>query len=163
MSLKQRLQGRLKAAREFSESLLAAFNNPREWTYQVHPQANHALWFAGHMAVSDNYFLSAVDSTKCRELPGFQEKFGMGSQPVNDPAAYPPPAEVVATMRERRQVLLGVLDQLSDQDLLMKTPPGTPDFLPDVASVFEMAAWHEGMHAGQVTVARRGLGHGPLF
>jgi hypothetical protein len=66
-------------------------------------------------------------------------------------------------MRERRRALLDVLDGLSDEDLARKTPVGAPEFLPDVASVFELAIWHEGQHSGQVSVARRALGHKPLF
>jgi hypothetical protein len=66
-------------------------------------------------------------------------------------------------MRERRQTLLETLEGLTDRDLAKKTPAGAPDFLPDVASVFELAIWHEGQHSGQVSVARRALGHKPLF
>ena len=65
-------------------------------------------------------------------------------------------------MRERRVVLLSVLDGMSDDDLARKTPDGAPEFLPDVASVFELAVWHEGQHSGQLSVARRALGHKPL-
>ena len=34
--------------------------------------------------------------------------------------------------------------------------------LPDFAAVFETAIWHEGLHCGQITVARRALGFPPL-
>jgi hypothetical protein len=66
-------------------------------------------------------------------------------------------------MRERREALLGVLDKLSDEDLAKPMPPGTPDFLSDVGSVFEAAVWHEGLHSGQLSVTRRALGHEPLM
>ena len=46
MNLKERLICRLKTAREFSEKLLADFKTPEQWTHQVHPNSNHALWFA---------------------------------------------------------------------------------------------------------------------
>ena len=162
MQLKERLLRNLASVRQNSERLLADFKTPQEWTYQVHPACNHALWFAGHMAIIDNFFLSLVVPEKARQLPDFQAKFGMGSQPTSDPAAYPAVESVLATMRERRQALLEVLSGLSDDDLARKTPPGAPDFLPDVGSVFELATWHEGQHSGQLTVARRALGHKPL-
>jgi hypothetical protein len=66
-------------------------------------------------------------------------------------------------MRERRQALLSVLDGLSEEDLSKPTPPGSPEFLPDVASVFETAIWHEGLHSGQVSVVRKALGMPPLM
>jgi uncharacterized damage-inducible protein DinB len=115
------------------------------------------------MATSDNFFLSLVATDKSQKLPELQAKFGMGSQPTNQPAEYPAPENVLQTMRERRQALLSALEHMTDEDLAKKTPEGAPDFLPDVASVFELAIWHEGQHSGQVSVARRALGHEPLF
>ena len=162
MQLKQRLVRNLTSMRQNSERLLADFQTPEQWTYQVHPACNHALWFAGHMATSDNFFLSMVAPEKVRPLPEFQTKFGMGSQPTSDPAAYPQPESVLETMRERRSTLLDVLANLSEDDLAKKTPAGSPDFLPDFGAVFELAIWHEGQHSGQLTVARRALGHKPL-
>lgn len=163
MSLKQRLQKNLRNMRQMSQRLLADFKTPEQWVFQVHPQCNHALWFAGHMATSDNFFLSLVAPEKARQMPDYQSKFGMGSQPTNDPTVYPPPQSVVETMNERRQTLLSVLDGMSEEDLAKKTAAGAPEFLSDVASVFEMAVWHEGQHNGQLTVARRVMGHKPLF
>ena len=56
MGPKQRLQRQLVEMRQRSERLLADFRTPGQWTFQVHPSCNHALWFAGHMATSDNFF-----------------------------------------------------------------------------------------------------------
>jgi uncharacterized damage-inducible protein DinB len=162
MEHKERLKKQLLSVRQNSERLLADFRTPQQWTFQVHPACNHALWFAGHMTTIDNFFLSLVAPDKARPLPDFQAKFGMGSQPTTDPAAYPPPDDVLAAMRERRATLLNVLDSMSEEDLAKKTPGGAPDFLPDAASVFELAVWHEGQHSGQLTVARRALGYPPL-
>jgi uncharacterized damage-inducible protein DinB len=162
MDPKQRLQRQLVEMRQRSERLLADFRTPQQWTFQVHPTCNHALWFVGHMATSDNFFLSLVAPEKARQLPDYQARFGMGSQPTSDPAAYPSPESVQDVMRERREVLLSVLDRMNEEDLARKTPDGAPEFLPDVASVFELAVWHEGQHSGQLSIARRALGHKPL-
>ena len=162
MDLKQRLKHNLISVRQNSERLLEDFRTPEEWVFQVHPSCNHALWFAGHMATIDNFFLSLVAPEKALKLPDFQASFGMGSQPSSDPDRYPPPADVLETMRERRRTLLGVLDALGEDELDRKLPAGTPSFLSDVGSVFETAIWHEGQHSGQLTVARRALGHKPL-
>jgi len=162
MSLKERLQRQLIDMRQRSERLLQDFRTPEQWTFQVHPACNHALWFVGHMATSDNFFLSLVAPEKARQLSEFQIRFGMGSQPTNDPAAYPDVESVQQVMRERRQALLAALEGMGDDDLARKTPSGAPEFLPDVGSVFELAIWHEGQHSGQLSVARRALGHKPL-
>jgi hypothetical protein len=162
MSLKERLQRQLVNMRQMSERLLEDFRTPDEWVFQVHPHCNHALWFAGHMANIDNFFLTLVAPDKARQMPEYGARFGMGSQPTSDPANYPAPASVLETMRERRQTLLAVLDGMTDDDLARKLPVGTPGFLSDVGSVFELAIWHEGQHNGQLSVARRALGHKPL-
>jgi uncharacterized damage-inducible protein DinB len=163
MSLKERLLRQLVERRQTSERLLADFKTPADWVYQVHPGSNHALWFAGHMAHVDNFFLSLVAPDKAKATPESLATFGMGSQPTSNPADYPTPETVLAKMRERRRTLLDVLNGLSDDDLAKKLPTGTPDFLSDVGSVFELAIWHEGVHAGQLSVARRALGHKPLL
>ena len=89
--------------------------------------------------------------------------FGMGSQPTSDVDAFPPVDEVLSYMRDRRGELLKVLNSMSDADLARPKPEGAPDMFTDLASVFETAIWHEALHAGQVSVARRALGHAPLF
>jgi len=163
MSQSTRLKTQLENVREMSEGFLQAFETPEQWTHQVDPNANHALWFAGHMGVADNFFISVVDPDKGREADGYSEVFGMGSQPTNDADAYPPVDEVLAYMRDRRGELLNVLSSMSDADLSRSIPEGGPDMFTDLASVFETAIWHEALHAGQVSVARRSLGHEPLF
>jgi hypothetical protein len=163
MSLKQRLHRQLQSARQLTEGLLATFKTPEQWTHQLCPSANHPLWCAGHMAVSDNFFLSLIDKSQVRGIDGFKERFDVGSRPTSNSSDYPPPAEVLAQMRERRQALLDALERLSEEDLSKPTPPGAPDFLPDYASVFELAIWHEGLHSGQISVVRKALGMPPLM
>ena len=118
----------------------------------------------GHMGTSDNFLISLVFPDFHRDLGlAFQSQFAMGSQPVDDPQAYPRPAEVREIMRERRATLLRVLDSLEDEDLGQLTAEGSPEFLGDFAAVFEMAVWHEGVHSGQLTVVRRALGGQPIM
>ena len=162
MSTKKRLQSQLQHARGYSEGLLSSFEKPEDWTHQVHPSANHALWFAGHMGVVDNSMIRLLASEKSEKREGFQEKFGMGSQPSGRPDDYPPVAEVLDYMRERRSALLELLESLDEEDFAKPTPEGTPSFLPDVVSVFELVSWHEGLHSGQVSVASRALGNVPV-
>lgn len=164
MSYKNHLRAQLVQARQYSEGLLKAFQTPAEWLHQVHPKANHPLWFAGHMAVVDDFFIRLVAPDKGLPEPNFAELFGPGSQPSPKMDDYPPPADVLRYMRDRRQTLLAILDGLSEDDLNRPLPKakGTPEFLRDWGSVFQMAAWHEGIHSGQVSVAHRALGHKPL-
>jgi uncharacterized damage-inducible protein DinB len=163
MNLADRLLRQLEMIRDTSEKMLAAFQTPEDWTHQVVPGTNHALWFAGHMAMTDNYFISQIDPKQAKTFEGWDKLFEMGSQPTDNPDDYPPVAEVVDAMRDRREVLLDLLRGRSDAELAAPLAEGAPEFLPDLGSVFEMTTWHETLHVGQVSVVRRGLGHRPLF
>jgi hypothetical protein len=162
MSFKDRIRRQLVTARKTSEGFLADFRTPDQWVKQVHECANHALWFAGHMGHTDNFFISIIAPEHARTDPRFAPCFGVGSKPTNNPADYPSVEETLAYMRERRAMLLRILDGLKDEDLSRPTPDGAPEFLPDFGSVFETAIWHEGLHSGQLSVVRRALGFAPL-
>ena len=79
MSLADRLTRQLKQSREFCEKLFEAFKSPEDWTHQIAPGTNHALWFAGHMATADNFFIGMIDPNKKRDLDDWGKHFGMGS------------------------------------------------------------------------------------
>jgi len=125
-------------------------------------QANHPLWFAGHVGMVDDFMLGLLAPDKAGVEDLYREKFGMGSRPTPDPEDYPEPDQVLSFMRGQREKLLEVLAGLTEEDLSRPSPEGTPDFAPDVASIFEAVVWHEALHAGQVTLARRALGFAPL-
>lgn len=158
----QRLVLGMENARRFSEGLLASFKTPEEWTHQLFPGANHALWFAGHMALVDNSFLRRVAPEKGVEREDYVAKFGRGSVTTGDPADYPPAEEIVAFMRDRRQLMVEEIAKFTDDDLTKPLPPGFPPFLPDFGQLFAFYAWHEGMHSGQISMIRRALGHPPM-
>jgi hypothetical protein len=163
MKLVQRLLAQLRVVRETAEQMLKDFKTPDEWTHQVAPGANHALWFAGHMATCDNWLIQLVDPKRAKPMEDWDPVFSMGSRPTSNPADYPPVAEVLEAMRERRATLVEVLLGMSPDELSAPPPEGMPDFVTDMASLAEGAIWHEAMHLGQVSVARRALGHAPLF
>ncbi|MBA2113677.1 DinB family protein [Bremerella alba] len=163
MSMIERLQHQLESARGFTTRILADFQKQEDWVAQVCNQSNHALWFIGHMATTDNFFVSLLAPEKADAKENYQEMFGLGSTPSTKLEDYPPIADVRGYMDDRRQVLLEILASLSDEDLATKTPDGTPDFLADYGQVFETAIWHEGLHSGQLTMVRRSLGHKPAI
>ena len=123
MTPTQRLLVQLKFSRTFCDLLLADFKTPEQWTHQVYPGTNHALWFIGHIANSDNAILGTMVPDKKVPRPAFAEKFRAGSTPTNNPADYPPPEEVQAFLRERREALLAEVAKLTDADLAKPIPP----------------------------------------
>jgi uncharacterized damage-inducible protein DinB len=158
----QRLILGMDNARRFSEGVLSSFKTPEEWTHQLFPGANHAMWFAGHMAMVDNSFLRRVAPEKGLEKPDYAAKFGRGSTATDNPADYPPADELMAFMRDRRKLMMEEIAKFTDADLSKPLPQGFPAFLPDFGQLFAFFAWHEGMHAGQISMVRRALGHPPI-
>lgn len=158
----KRLSERLEKARTFSMRLLEDFSTPQEWTRQLHEGGNHAAWFVGHMGTTDNFMISILAPGKAEEREEFTSSFGMGSEPSAEITDYPPVDELLSYMTARRTVLLELLAGLNEEALARETPDGTPGFMPDYASVFETAIWHEALHSGQLSMIRRALGHPPI-
>lgn len=123
--------------------------------------ANHALWVLGHLAWTDDSILSALAGKPSALPAGFTEAFGMGSKPQPDAKRYPSVAEVKTQLAGRREALTGWLKSLSPAQLAAPLPKELSGFAPDHATLAATLAWHEGLHAGQLTVARRALGFGP--
>jgi hypothetical protein len=162
VDLISRISRQLETVRGVTETFLADFKTPEQWTLQVHDQANHALWLAGHLGTVDNFMISLLAPEKAIANPEYQAKFSMGSRPSSSPSDYPEVGDVLDFMRKRRSVVLEILAGMSEAGMVEPPPKGTPDIMPDVGSIFETLIWHEALHAGQITVARRALGHSPL-
>lgn len=152
----------LKFARGFSSQLFDQFATAEEWVYQPHPNANHALWCMGHIARADNMVISIIAPEKSQDPEGHKELFGRGSVPTNDASKYPTASETRQFFDERRTTLLGLVAELSDDDLKKPVPDSAPSFLTDLESALRLIAFHEGLHAGQATVARQGLNKKPI-
>ncbi len=157
----------LKFSRRLSEGLLACFKSRQEWLFQVHPKANHPLWIAGHLGLADNGIISRFRPESARKPDGWDSMFWFGSQVSPDSSLYPSESDVMEYFRERRARLLALLGELSDAEIAAPAPPeGERSPIagaPNMGQIFIFAATHEGMHAGQLTVAHRALGHPPLF
>ncbi len=156
------IKASLEFSRGFTNQLFDKFKSESDWLYQAHPEANHAMWCAGHIALTEDFFVGLLAPEKAVDTSEAEKLFGMGSKPVSDAAVYPTPAEIRKRLNESRERLMGVLNGMSEADLEKPTPEGAPEFLPTAESVFKLAAFHEGIHAGQTTVANRGLGHEPV-
>ena len=122
----------------------------------------HTMGPVGHMGTTDNFMLSLLRPDLCDTNEEYAGLFGLGSQPAGNLAEYPTVESVLAFMAERRERLIQALEEMTDEQLAEATPQGAPEFMPDNASVFETAVWHEGLHSGQLSLLRRSLGFDPL-
>lgn len=167
MNIKAHARSSLNLARRLTSSMLSDFNTLNDWVFQVHPQANHALWILGHLGMADNAFITKFRPKLGNEPEGWKALFWFGSQPVSDIKKYPPVDEVLEYFETRRQTLLEVLADLSMEELSAPAPPADAQSpiagAPNIGQVFFFIAYHEGMHSGQLSIARRGLGFDPLY
>jgi len=122
---------------------------------------NHTLWVLGHLAWTDDYFMQTVGKRPTCLPDGWADRFGMGSTPVATPADYPAPAEVRDRLGSSRAALIDWFQNMDASQAETALPEALADFAPHFAGLASTLAWHEGLHAGQLTVIRRHLGLGP--
>jgi len=162
MDIKQQFKALLHQAAWFTDKLLDEISSPEDWVCRAAPGTNHPLWILGHIAYTQNAFVGMADPARSASREGYGKLFGRGSTPLDDASAYPPPDDMRAYLQERRGAFLEVLDGLDAEGLACPTPEGAPKFLPDVASLFPMWAWHETIHSGQLSTVHRVLGNQAL-
>ncbi|MFP6692842.1 MAG: DinB family protein [Pirellulales bacterium] len=165
MHLKLHAQYALQRARGLLEQLLESFKTDDDWFFQVHPQANHATWIVGHLGLADNMFITCFRENLATKPDGWDDLFWFGSQLKENHSVYPPRAELLAYLRDRRERLIDMIVGLTDEELAAPAPDEMSPIAgaPCVGHLLLFAALHENTHIGQLTVAHRGLGNRPLF
>lgn len=131
--------------------------------HQPIPGANHALWILGHLACTDEFFLNKVGGKPFNRFEKWNGIFFMKSTPTPNVSDYPPVSEVKQVLDENRQRLLQWVDSMKEADALLALPEDLKTFAPNRAALLSTMAWHEGLHAGQLTVIRKSLGIGAKF
>lgn len=127
------------------------------------PGANHALWILGHVAWTDDFFMIGVGGLKSRLPDGWHELFSNGSTPQPNVSDYPPIGEIHDVLAGNREALVSWLKSLDEAALSAPLPGDFSGFAPNFAVLPLTLAWHEGLHAGQLTVVRKSLGIKPMF
>lgn len=164
MELRNHAKFALDAARRLTESVLEAFVSRDDWLFQVDPHVNHAMWITGHLGLADNAFAAKYRPDGSKKPAGWEALFWFGSD-LRPADAYPEVEEVRAYFQDRRRHLLSVLEEVSDDELAAPAPTENSPIAgaPCLGHIFLFAAYHEGIHCGQLTAAHRGLGNRPLY
>ena len=166
MSLRAHARHNLEFSRKALDMVLAEFKSDEDWFCQPTKNANHALWIVAHLGLADNRFLSSFRSELDHKPDGWDALFWFGSEINQDRSVYPRKEDVLGYFRDRRETLLKVLDEISDEELDAAPPEGERGpaaGAPSMGTIFLFAAFHEGIHMGQLTVCHRALGHGPVM
>ncbi len=131
--------------------------------HQPFAGANHPLWILGHLSCYDEYFMKELGGRPYNQYEKWEKLFFMGSRPTPNPGDYPPIAEVKAALDKNRHDLLAWLRSLSDAELTKPIHGDLSQFAANRGMLMSTIAWHEGLHAGQLTVIRKSLGLSPKF
>jgi uncharacterized damage-inducible protein DinB len=124
----------------------------------------HPLWVIGHLTLVEGMIPQVVLGEQ-NPVADWQKHFGENSQPVSDPGAYPPFAEVRQKYLELRERNLKLLDSLSEEDLdkpVKTPPPGREREFATYGRSFLTLALHQMLHRGNVTDAFRAAGRTAL-
>jgi DinB superfamily len=125
---------------------------------------NHAMWIAGHLAVVEGRLQQMLHGT-ANPVHQWKPLFDWGSEPVDDPAAYPPFDEVFGKFKELRKQTHAFLDEVGEEGLDQPTkcqPPGFSGF-ETVGAAIQIIAGHAIGHMGGLTVVRAAAGKQRLF
>src|SRR3954451_12473009 len=77
---------------------------------------NHAMWITGHLTVVEGRLQQMLHGTD-NPVRRWKPLFDWGSEPLDDPAAYPPFEEVLAKFKELRSQTHAFLDQHGEAGL----------------------------------------------
>ena len=147
---------RLAWARTFTEALAASLTDD-QLVHRAGGKGNHAMWVLGHIATTEDFFLSLF-SGQPRRLESWDAIFGGGSEPKNALADYPPRAKVEQEFRDARARLVAWWTKASESELTKPIDGDMAKFAPDALSTIVSEAAHEFFHAGQIASCRAALG-----
>ncbi len=148
------------AALAFSRHILDGFLSdfPEEkLTYQPFPGANHVLWNAGHLALTDDFFLIQLGGKQAQCPESWNELFWMGSTPIDEPGKYPSLAEIQKALQDNRAALVKWFKAMTPEELTEPLPDDYEGFASDRCKLISTIACHETMHTGQISVIRNAL------
>lgn len=127
------------------------------------PDGSNAAYIAGHVAFTDDMTLQMLAGKPPALSEAERRLFDGGAAPTRSLADYPDKADLIARMNGIREDLVAYFSGLSDEQLTAPVEGPLAQFGDTRAKLMSSIGWHEGMHAGQLTVIRRQLGLPRVF
>ena len=128
--------------------------------FQLAPSRSHILWNVGHLAWAFDRVVVPAVGLESQLDDSYVEKFGMGSQPVTEIAAYPAVEDLTETVANIVGAVIAKLGSLNDGDLDTALPDSSPvkELFPTLGALLGAAVFHAGYHTGQIALLRRAQG-----
>lgn len=117
----------------------------------------HPLWVLGTLAWNECMFIEEWVEGRPNSLADWEEAFGIGSEPVDDPTSYPAFDEVLAKAQEVRHDTMALFETMSEEDLDRPShaPPERQAQFGTARECFLMLVLKWTMHRGNVADAKR--------
>jgi hypothetical protein len=140
---------------------------PAEWFKQPTEGVCHLAWQVGHLATAEySLALDRVRGPRREDeelIPAdFRRRFGGGSTPEPDPLQNPDPSRIRAVLDAVHARTLADLKSIRDDELDQPTVRPHRVFNTKLGAL-TWCSQHELIHAGQIGLLRRLLGHPPLW
>jgi uncharacterized damage-inducible protein DinB len=164
-SLEHALQ-QLEFARKYTMRFLE--NLPEaDWFRQPKEGVTHIAWQVGHLTMADyRLCMERIRGVQAGDEALLPQRilalFRGATTPDPNPAKYPSPAELRALFDRVRERMLSEVRTLPDAEWNKPPVLAHPIATTKLASLF-WCAQHELVHAGQIALLRRLLGHKPLW
>jgi len=124
---------------------------------------NHPAWVLGHLIYS--FQAMAGELGTAAWLPDdWAERFGTGSVPLADRAAYPQKHVLLEMLQEGQRRLVEAVEAAGEDGLAAPLPdPRFRDLFPTLGhAILHILGAHAAVHVGQVSAWRRAFGLEPL-
>ena len=157
----------LKIGRAYVMKLLESISD-EQWFIMPTGCETHIAWQAGHLAIAHyNLLLDRIRGFKPDDLKIFPKEnyialFGRTSQPSAEREKYPSPPEIRSVLTHVHELALAELEHKTDAELDQMTDKPHPIVTTKFSSLL-WCAQHEMIHAGQIGLLRRVLGHSPIW
>ncbi len=123
---------------------------------------NHAAWIAGHLARTYDWILDRYGRSAILD-PVYAEIFAAGKDVEADRSKYPPFADIVSALKERRQAVADWFSALPEEKAASELDEEARMFGQTFAGMMGALGAHENFHAGQLSVVRRKLAMDRVF
>ncbi|QDU44282.1 YCII-related domain protein [Symmachiella dynata] len=120
---------------------------------------NHPAWTLSHLNASLGFLLSLLDETEGDSAEEENKKYGYGSIPVTDRSHYASQSELLATLKQRHELVDSAVRAKHREYFSRPTPEMLQEFAPTIGRIaIYLLASHESYHLGQLMQWRRAAG-----
>lgn len=120
---------------------------------------NHPAWTLAHLIAYDGLLLSMLDDTSVPTAAAEMDRYGYGTTPVPDPAAYATKSELLARFSERHKRLASVVAERHADYFPRPAPARYQPHAPTIGHIATiLLIAHGPHHLGQLRQWRRAAG-----